>query len=303
MPPSDESLAAPAAPAPTSKSAAIELSRVSKTYGEAAALNGVSLSIRRRQFVALVGGSGAGKTTLLKTINALITPDSGSVKVGGREVATIEPSFLRRSIGYVFQGVGLFPHMTVGENIAITPRLGGAPPEALADRVEELLDLVGLPREFAGRMPDALSGGQQQRVGVARALAAKPPVMLMDEPFGALDPVTRDGLGNDFRKLHNKLRLTTVMVTHDVMEAALLADRIVVMDEGRIIADDTPAALLAGHADKRVKALFETPRRQAGRVARLLVEGEAGTEADNELEASAAAREDEAADKEGGDDA
>ncbi len=271
----DESLAAPAAPPPSPKSAAIELSRVSKTYGEASALGGVSLTIRRRQFVALVGGSGAGKTTLLKTINALIRPDGGSVKVGGKDVGAIDPTLLRRSIGYVFQEVGLFPHMTVGENIAITLRLTGAQLAAMAARVDELLDLVDLPRDFAARMPAELSGGQRQRVGVARALAAKPPVMLMDEPFGALDPVTRDAVATDYRKLHDKLRLTTVMVTHDVMEAALLADRIVVMADGRVIADDTPAALMADHKDERVKALFDTPRRQAGRVARLMVEGEA----------------------------
>jgi osmoprotectant transport system ATP-binding protein len=275
VPTPDESLAAPAAPPPSPKSAAIELSRVSKAYGEASALSGVSLTIRRRQFVALVGGSGAGKTTLLKTINALIRPDGGSVKVGGKDVGAIDPTLLRRSIGYVFQEVGLFPHMTVGENIAITLRLTGAEPAAMASRVDELLALVDLPRDFAARMPGELSGGQRQRVGVARALAAKPPVMLLDEPFGALDPVTRDAVATDYRALHDKLRLTTVMVTHDVMEAALLADRIVVMADGRVIADDTPAVLMAEHGDARVKALFETPRRQAGRVARLLVEGEA----------------------------
>jgi osmoprotectant transport system ATP-binding protein len=274
----DESLAAPAAPPSSPKSPAIELSRVSKLYGETKALAGVSLKVQRREFVALVGGSGAGKTTLLKTINALIAPDGGSVKLGGRNIAGLEPHLLRRSIGYVFQEVGLFPHMTVGENIAITPHLMGAEPEAMAARVDELLDLVGLPRDFAHRMPDALSGGQRQRVGVARALAAKPPVMLMDEPFGALDPVTRDTLAADYRSLHHKLRLTTVMVTHDVLEAALLADRIVVLENGRIVADDTPTALMAGHSDPRVRAMFETPRRQAGRVAALLKRAEAGSD-------------------------
>jgi osmoprotectant transport system ATP-binding protein len=166
----------------------------------------------------------------------------------------------------VFQEIGLFPHMTVAENIGVCPRLAGWPKPDIAARVAELLKLVALPADVGGRLPAALSGGQRQRVGVARALAARPAIMLMDEPFGALDPVTRDALGRDYRALHEQLSLTTVMVTHDVWEALLLADRIVVLDHGRMLADATPAALIAGHDDPRVQALMETPRRQVERV-------------------------------------
>jgi osmoprotectant transport system ATP-binding protein len=249
---------------------AIAFDGVAKAYGGAAALAGVSLSVPHGQFVALVGGSGAGKTTLLKTINALIAPDAGVVRVEGRPTAEVEPPELRRGIGYVFQEIGLFPHLTVARNIAITPRLLGWSEAEIAARVNELLDLVALPRDFARRRPEALSGGQRQRVGVARALAARPKVMLMDEPFGALDPVTRAQLGEDYRRLHDELGLTTVMVTHDVMEAALLADRIVVMKAGAVAADDTPRALLAGHDDPDVAAMMRTPRLQAERIEALL---------------------------------
>jgi osmoprotectant transport system ATP-binding protein len=169
--------------------------------------------------------------------------------------------------------VGLFPHMTVGENIGITPQLLGWPKPVIAARVDELLDLVELPRSYAARLPAALSGGQRQRAGVARAMAARPEVMLMDEPFGALDPVTRDTLGTSYRALHERLGMTTVMVTHDMQEAVLLADRIVVMSAGRIVADGTPAALMAGPADGEVAALMEMPRRQAERIRALMEAG------------------------------
>ena len=247
--------------------AAIELSGVGKRYGAHAALSDVSLSVRPGEFTALVGGSGSGKTTLLKTINRLVAPDAGTVWVQDEAVAAVPPHELRRRIGYVFQEVGLFPHLTVGENIAITPKLLGWDAERRAARVAELLDLVALPREVAGRTPDALSGGQRQRVGVARALAAEPAIMLMDEPFGALDPLTRDQLGGDYRALHDRLGLTTVMVTHDMAEAVLLADRIVVLKDGRIVADGKPADLLAATADPDVRALLEAPKRQAERLA------------------------------------
>jgi osmoprotectant transport system ATP-binding protein len=173
---------------------------------------------------------------------------------------------LRRRIGYVFQEIGLFPHMTVAENIGVTPRLLGWAASRIAARVDELLDLVALPREVGARPPAALSGGQRQRVGVARALAAQPAVMLMDEPFGALDPLTRDALGADYRALHERLGLTTVMVTHDMAEAVLLADRIVVMKAGRMLADGTPAALATRSQDPDVRALLDAPRRQAERL-------------------------------------
>jgi osmoprotectant transport system ATP-binding protein len=252
----------------------IELSHIRKSFdhGRTWAVDDVSLAIEAGGFVALVGGSGSGKTTSLKTINGLVAPDQGEVLIEARPVAEGAPHLLRRRIGYVFQEIGLFPHLTVGENIAITPRLTGRPKAETDARIGELLDLISLPRDFAARSPAQLSGGQRQRVGVARALAAAPRIMLMDEPFGALDPLTRDELGGEYRRLHDQLGLTTVMVTHDVTEAVLLADRIVVMDQGRIRADGTPAALLT-HPDPSVRSLIETPRRQAERVrARLALE-------------------------------
>lgn len=244
--------------------AAIELAQIQKRYGAHAALSGVDLSIAPGEFVALVGASGSGKTTLLKTINGLVTPDSGQVRIAGQASET--PHLLRRRIGYVFQEVGLFPHLTVAENIAVTPRLLGWERARIAARIDELLELVALPKEVAMRMPAALSGGQRQRVGVARALAAEPKIMLMDEPFGALDPLTRDALGTDYRALHEKLGLATVMVTHDMAEAVLLADRIVVLHAGAIIADGTPAGLSTSTDDPQVRALLDAPRRQAERL-------------------------------------
>jgi osmoprotectant transport system ATP-binding protein len=250
----------------------IELDHVGKSFdgGRAFALRDVSLSLAKGGFTALVGRSGSGKTTTLKTINRLVEPDRGEVRIGGRPVRDQPGPQLRRGIGYVFQGIGLFPHLTVGENIAAGPRLAGWAKDRIAARIDELLDLVALPRDLAHRRPAALSGGQQQRVGLARALAAGPQIMLMDEPFGALDPVTRLELGDAYRDLHSRLGLTTVMVTHDVQEAVLLADRVVVMQDGRVLADDAPRALLAGHADPDVAALMATPRVQAERVAEVM---------------------------------
>ena len=245
---------------------AIELSGVGKRYGAEAALADVTLAVQPGEFTALVGGSGSGKTTLLKTINRLVTPDAGAVRVLGEDVSGLEPHVLRRKIGYIFQEVGLFPHLSIGENIAITPKLLGWDKARIAARVAALLDLVALPQEMAARAPAALSGGQRQRVGVARALAAEPALMLMDEPFGALDPLTRDQLGSDYRALHDRLGLTTVMVTHDMAEAVLLADRIVVLREGRVVADGAAADLLGKTADPDVRALLEAPRRQAERL-------------------------------------
>lgn len=245
---------------------AIELSGVKKRYGTLDALAGVSLTVETGLFIALVGGSGSGKTTLLKTINRLVTPDAGVVRVMGQNIAALMAPILRRKIGYVFQEVGLFPHLTVAENIAITPKLLGWDRRRIDARVANLLGLVDLPLDVATRAPEALSGGQRQRVGVARALAAEPKLMLLDEPFGALDPLTRDALGGDYRSLHERLGLTTVMVTHDMAEAVLLADRIVVLRAGAIVADGTPAELLALTADEGVRTLLEAPRRQAERL-------------------------------------
>jgi len=247
----------------------IALERVSKSYDGAQAMREVSLAVPKGVFVALIGGSGSGKTTTLKTINRLIEADSGSIRIAGQPVAAGPSHLLRRRIGYVFQGIGLFPHMSVAENIGITPKLLGWPDAEIDARVTELLDLVALPQAFAARLPAALSGGQAQRIAVARALAARPAIMLMDEPFGALDPVTRTALGEEYRKLHDQLGLTSVMVTHDVLEAVLLADRIIVLGDGRILADDTPRALLAYRGDTRIEALMQGPRLQAEKLGAL----------------------------------
>ena len=244
---------------------------VTKRYpGGAVAVDDVSLELARGSFVALVGSSGSGKSTLLKTINRLIVPSAGLVRIDGADVAEGPAHALRRRIGYVFQNIGLFPHITVGENVAIGLRLAGT--RDTAARVAALLDLVDLPQAFATRMPEALSGGQRQRVGVARALATAPGLLLLDEPFGALDPVTRDQLGTAVRALHDRLGLTTIMVTHDMAEALILADRVLVMDAGRIVADATPQALLAGQGGAVAGALVAVPRAQARRL-RALEEG------------------------------
>ncbi len=238
---------------------------VTRLYGTTPAVAGVSCAIAGGSFVALVGASGSGKSTLLKMVNTLVTPSSGRVLFGGEDVADLPPSRLRRRVGYVFQGIGLFPHFAVGENIAIGPRLTG---EKLApERIAELLELVELDPAMATRMPDELSGGQRQRVGVARALAGGPELLLMDEPFGALDPLTRDALGTKVRELHVTLGLTTVMVTHDMAEALLLADRVLVMDAGRLVADEAPRALLAGDGGDIAQSLVAVPRHQAERLA------------------------------------
>lgn len=234
------------------------------------ALDGVSLEISQGEFVAIVGPSGSGKTTLLRLVNRLADPVEGMVFVGGENVREADPVLLRRRIGYVFQGIGLFPHMTIAENISITPRLLGWPQEKMRGRARELLELVRLPRNYEARMPDELSGGERQRVGVARALAASPKIVLMDEPFGALDPVTRDALTQDYRELHEKLGLTSVMITHDMLEALILADRIVVLQDGKIIEQGTPQALARGAKHAFVRELMQMPERHAARLASIL---------------------------------
>lgn len=249
------------------ESPALEFVGIVHDYGSGQVLDDVSLTVERGAFVALVGASGSGKSTLLKMVNRLVLPSAGSVRLEGEDVAALPLAGLRRRVGYVFQEIGLFPHMTVGENVAIGPRLAGQP--LAARRIEELLEQVGLERGMARRMPAALSGGQRQRVGVARALASEPPLLLMDEPFGALDPITRDALGRQVRTLHERLGMTTVMVTHDMAEALLLARRVLVMDAGRIVADATPEALLAGQGGEVAQALVAVPREQARRLARL----------------------------------
>ncbi len=252
-------------------SAVIAFDNVSKRYGGAApVLDGVSLEVHEREFLAIVGPSGSGKTTLLRLVNRLIDPTAGTVRVNSDNVQSIDAVTLRRRIGYVFQGVGLFPHMTVAENIAITPKLLGWDDARMAARVDTLLDLVRLDRhKHRDRFPAQLSGGEGQRVGVARALAAEPRIVLMDEPFGALDPLTRDALGEDYRRLHDELGLTSVMITHDMLEALLLADRIAVIRNGRIVAEGTPHALMNDKQDDYVRELMATPRRQAERLNKL----------------------------------
>jgi osmoprotectant transport system ATP-binding protein len=221
----------------------------------------VSLSIRVGEVVALVGRSGSGKTTLLRLINRLIDPDHGDVIVGGRPASAWDPIALRRGIGYVIQEAGLFPHMTVAANIAVVPRLLSWPEPRIAARVQELLRMVGLDHAvFSGRWPDELSGGERQRVGLARALAADPAILLMDEPFGALDPITRSELHLEFKRLQASLQRAVVLVTHDMAEAFALADRIAVLSDGRVVACDSPAGVRASD-DPRVTALLGTAPR------------------------------------------
>ncbi len=238
--------------------------------GRTRAVDAVTLEVADGEFLAIAGESGSGKSTLVRMLNRLTEPDEGEVLVDGRPAGEGAPHLLRRRIGYVFQAIGLFPHLSVAENIGVTPRLLGWPAERIAGRVETLLDLVRLPRDYAGRAPSALSGGQRQRVGIARALAAEPRIVLLDEAFGALDPVTREGLGRDYRALHEELGLTTVMITHDVLEAVLLADRIAVMQSGRVLAEGQPRALMGEDAPAYVRELMASPRRQAERVAERL---------------------------------
>jgi osmoprotectant transport system ATP-binding protein len=234
------------------------------------AVDDVSLEVAEGEFLAIVGGSGSGKTTLLRLTNRLIEADGGRITVDGEDVRALDPVGLRRRIGYVFQSGALFPHISVAGNIGITPKLLGTPPDDIAKRVDELLELVRLDRgQHRDRLPQELSGGQRQRVGVARALAANPRIVLMDEPFGALDPLTRDALGEDYRALHRELGLTTIMITHDMGEALLMADRIAVMHDGRLLAQGAPAEL-SENGDAYVAQLLRTPRRQAERLNALL---------------------------------
>lgn len=260
----------------------IVLEQVCKSYdgGRGYTVRDVSFRVPAGRLMVLLGGSGCGKTTTLKMINRLIEPTSGRVEVGGRDVRQQDAVKLRRSIGYVFQGIGLFPHLTIAENIAVVPRLLDWPASRIAARIDELLALVHLPAEaYRGRFPRQLSGGQQQRVGFARALAARPQIMLLDEPFGALDPLTRDELRNDFLQLRRQLGLTAVMVTHDMTEALLSADLIAVMNAGRLLQVGTPQELLNRPADDFVASLMATPKRQADQLEALTSSGSSGGDA------------------------
>jgi len=258
----------------------IRLAQVSKSYdgGRTWAVRRLDLHVREGELMVLLGESGCGKTTTLKMINRLIEATDGRIHVAGQDVRQHDPVLLRRRIGYVFQGIGLFPHMTVGENVAVVPRLLGWERQTVARRVDELLEMVDLgPATFRDRMPRNLSGGQQQRVGVARALAARSNIMLMDEPFGALDPLTRALLQDEYRCIHQRLGLTSVMVTHDMTEALLMADRIACMRAGEIVQVGSPHALMTRPQDEFVRQLMQTPKQQADRLESIVRDEEPGT--------------------------
>ncbi len=249
----------------------IRLEQLTKVYGDAVAVDHLDLEIAEGELCVLVGPSGCGKTTTMKMVNRLIEPTSGRILLGGEDVTHADPVQLRRRIGYVIQQVGLFPHLTIADNVATVPRLLGWDRQRVKARVGELLELVGLPpATFAKRYPSQLSGGQRQRVGVARALGADPPVLLMDEPFGAIDPITRSRLQEEFLRLQRDVHKTIVFVTHDIEEAVHLGDRIAILREGGVLAQyDTPAAILGAPAsdfvadfvgsDRGLKRLSVTP--------------------------------------------
>ena len=248
----------------------IRLENVSKSYddGESLAVKDVSLDVEQGEVVALIGESGCGKSTLLKMVNRLVSPTEGAVFVDGRDVANSDPVALRRNMGYVFQDI---PHYTVAENVAAVPHLLGWDAGEIDSRVGEILDLVGLPvSEYGSRAPAELSGGQQQRVGVARALAARPDVVLMDEPFGALDPITRASIQDEFDRIQSDLNLTVLMVTHDMTEAMLLADRVAVMKAGEINQVGAPGELLQDPANEYVESLVGIPKERADRLEALI---------------------------------
>jgi len=239
----------------------IRLRGVTKLYGNIRAVENLSVNINKGEVCVLIGPSGCGKTTTLRMINRLIEPTSGQIFVNGQDISQVKPEKLRQSIGYAIQSVGLFPHMTVGANISVVPELLHWDKGRIARRVEELLVLVGLePREYAGKYPNQLSGGEAQRVGVARALSADPPILLMDEPFGAVDPLTRERLQMQFMDIQKKLKKTIILVTHDLDEAIRLADRIAIMASGRLVQYDTPEAILSKPADKFVHDFIGTDR-------------------------------------------
>ncbi len=239
----------------------IRLEHVSKRYGDTLVVDDLSLEVNKGEVCVLIGPSGCGKTTTLRMINRLIEPTAGHIFVNGQETANIKPEELRRSIGYAIQSVGLFPHMTVAANIATVPELLHWEKGRLSQRVEELLKLVGLePAEYAQKYPNQLSGGEAQRIGVARALAADPPLLLMDEPFGAVDPMTRERLQTQFARIQQELKKTVILVTHDLDEAIRLADRMAIMASGRLVQYDTPEAILSRPANKFVHDFVGTDR-------------------------------------------
>ncbi|WP_431098180.1 ABC transporter ATP-binding protein [Polaromonas aquatica] len=235
----------------------ITLDSLTKSFGGStqSAVDGLSLTINTGEICVLIGPSGCGKTTTMRMINRMVEPDSGRIEVGGRDVTKMDPVELRRSIGYVIQQVGLFPHMTLAENVATVPKMLGWDSARIAKRVDELLDMVHMdPSIYRGRFPRELSGGQKQRIGVARALAADPPVMLMDEPFGAIDPITRARLQDEFLRILRELGKTIVFVTHDIDEAIRMGTRIAILRSGKVVQYDTPERILAHPADSFVES-------------------------------------------------
>ncbi|WP_180899456.1 ABC transporter ATP-binding protein [Martelella soudanensis] len=237
----------------------IEIDAITKVYGEARAVDNVSLTVERGELAAIVGTSGSGKTTLMRMINRLVEPTSGTIRIDGRDNRELPDYELRRGIGYAIQGHGLFPHRTVAENIATVPKLLGWDRKRRDDRVDELLTLFNLePALYRDRMPQQLSGGQKQRIGVARALAAEPALLLMDEPFGALDPIIRAKAQEDLLKIQRQFSTTVVLVTHDMDEAILLGHRIAVMHEGKLLQYATPAEIIAHPASDFVNELLGT---------------------------------------------
>ncbi len=243
----------------------IVLERVSKSYdgGQTFAVKSLSLEVQEGETLVLLGSSGSGKTTALKMINRIIEPTSGSITIDGRNVFDRDPVAIRRSIGYEFQGIGLFPHLTIEENVGVVPRLLGWTADERRERCHALLELIGLPfEEYADRFPDELSGGQQQRVGVARALAADPDYLLMDEPFGALDALTRDSLEREIVELNERLAKTIIFVTHDIFEALTLADRIAILHDGNLEQVGTKEEVVREPASDFVRDLFQQPARK-----------------------------------------
>ncbi len=239
----------------------IELKQVSKKYGDLKAVNNISLNIDAGQVCVIIGPSGCGKSTTLKLINRMFEPTSGEILVDGKNINTYRPELLRRKIGYVIQDIGLFPHMTVAANIAVVPRLLSWKKNKIEKRIDELLQIVGLePEKYRHKLPGQLSGGEAQRIGVARAIAANPPILLADEPFGAVDPLTREKLQAEFINIQQQLKKTIVFVTHDLDEAIRLADRIVLMNNGEVLQYDTPENILAHPVNNFVRDFIGTDR-------------------------------------------